>query len=72
MIIILITSIIAAFIFGLFIGAIISAGSRADTDQHISTLRWHLRAILNEAYSGQISGKTLEAAQRTLTETAAN
>lgn len=72
MTIILIASIIAAFLFGLFIGAIVSAGSRADTDQQISALRWHLRAILNEAHAGQISGKTLESAYQTLKETAVN
>lgn len=51
---------------GIFIGALITAANRADTDHQISALRWHLRSILNEAYSGQIQGRTLEAARRTL------
>ena len=59
-------SIAFAFAVGLFTGAASAAGSRADQDQQISRLRWHLRKILSEAHTGRIDPQTFQNARKTL------
>lgn len=52
-----------------FLGGIIGAGSRADLDQQISALRWHLVAIICEIEDcGAVSQKTIEKARKILNE----
>lgn len=53
---------------GIFFGLLIAAGSRAETDQTISRLRYHLIQIISEANHNEIKPSTIISAQKTLNE----